>query len=134
MSEPFDVEQALKDGGDLELLRIWDLPAERRIQEGLLAASRETGSADDVAAAEDAWAELPEVTALQSLRANAKLVSVLTAQRWYVMQFAREEGASWSEIGAALGISKQAAHHFYRRKIEWQQHYADNLARSGGTH
>jgi hypothetical protein len=33
------------------------------------------------------------------------------------MQAAREAGASWSEIGAALGMSKQGAQDWYRRKI-----------------
>ena len=40
------------------------------------------------------------------------------------MQAAREAGAEWSEIGAALGVSKQAAWEFYTPKIEQQETYA----------
>jgi hypothetical protein len=34
-----------------------------------------------------------------------------------MMWQAREEGASWSEVGQALGMSRQAAHDFYRRRL-----------------
>jgi hypothetical protein len=37
------------------------------------------------------------------------------------MKSAREAGATWAQIGEALGITKQAAHDFYRRKIEEQE-------------
>ncbi|GAB5078417.1 hypothetical protein [Arthrobacter sp. AD-310] len=62
-----------------------------------------------------------EVAALEALRANAKAVELLTAGRWYVIKSAREAGATWTQIGEALGITKQAAHGFYRRKIEEQE-------------
>jgi hypothetical protein len=68
--------------------------------------------------------ESPAVTALQALAANAQLVDLLTGRRWYVMQAAREEGAEWAEIGEALGVSKQAAWEFYKRKIADQEKYA----------
>jgi len=75
---------------------------------------------------ERAVAELPEATALDALEANRELVATLTAQRWYVMQAAREGGASWSEIGAALGMTKQGAQDWYQRRIaEREQVVAD---------
>jgi hypothetical protein len=40
---------------------------------------------------------------------------------------ARESGATWAQIGEALGITKHAAHDFYRRKIEEQEKYLSNL-------
>jgi hypothetical protein len=36
-------------------------------------------------------------------------------------------GATWTQIGEALGITKQAAHDFYRRKIEEQEKYLPDL-------
>lgn len=33
----------------------------------------------------------------------------------------------WAHIGEALGITKQAAHDFYRRKIEEQEMYLPDL-------
>ena len=59
----------------------------------------------------------PEPTALHGLEANRKLVELLELRRWYVIQDAREAGASWTEIGAALGVTKQGAHDWYRRAI-----------------
>jgi hypothetical protein len=61
------------------------------------------------------------------LRANAKAVELLTARRWYVIKSAREAGATWAQIGEALGITEQAAHDFYRRKIEEQEKYLPDL-------
>jgi len=72
----------------------------------------------------NAAARAPAVSALEALAANARLVDLLTARRWYVMQAAREDGAEWAEVGAALGVSKQAAWEFYKRKIEAQETHA----------
>ncbi|MFJ4226922.1 helix-turn-helix domain-containing protein [Paenarthrobacter nicotinovorans] len=65
-----------------------------------------------------------EVSALEALRVNARAVDRLTARRWYVMKAAREAGATWSQIGQALGVTRQAAYDFYRRKTEEQEKYA----------
>jgi hypothetical protein len=54
---------------------------------------------------------------LDALRANANLVTSLTDQRWLVMHRARQAGASWEQIGTALGISRQSAWEFLRRKL-----------------
>jgi len=72
----------------------------------------------------DAAARAPAVSALEALAANARLVDLLTSRRWYVMQAARDDGAEWAEVGAALGVSKQAAWEFYKRKIEEQETHA----------
>jgi len=39
------------------------------------------------------------------------------------MREAREAGATWTEIGEALGMPKQGAHDWFRRKIENQEMY-----------
>lgn len=80
----------------------------------------------DPAVAEGALAELPEVSPIEALDANRRLVDLLIGSRWWVMQAAREAGASWSQIGAALGMSKQGAQDWYRRKIaERETHVPD---------
>jgi hypothetical protein len=71
--------------------------------------------------------ELPEVSALEALDANRRLIEDLTGRRWYVMRAARGEGASWAEIGAALGMSKQGAHDWYRRTIAQRAEPATGL-------
>jgi HPt (histidine-containing phosphotransfer) domain-containing protein len=92
-----------------------------------LARSPATGSDQAREAAAHFLAEISEVAALEALRANAKAVELLTGQRWYVMKSAREAGATWAQIGEALGITKQAAHDFYSRKIEEQEKYLSDL-------
>jgi hypothetical protein len=39
------------------------------------------------------------------------------------MQAAREAGKTWDEIGSALGMSRQGAQDWYRRKIANQERY-----------
>jgi hypothetical protein len=36
-------------------------------------------------------------------------------------------GATWAQIGEALGITQRAAHDFYRRKIEEQEKHLPDL-------
>jgi hypothetical protein len=43
------------------------------------------------------------------------------------MNEAREAGASWPEIGEALGMTKQAAYDWYRRKIGNRERYVPDL-------
>jgi hypothetical protein len=66
-------------------------------------------------------AESAEVTPLQALAAGHRLVQLLTGGRWHLMQDAREAGASWTEVGAALEMSKQGAADWYARKIGDQE-------------
>ena len=75
----------------------------------------------DREAASVALARMPEVTALEALEANRRLVTLLTGRRWYVMRDAREAGASWSEVATAVGMSRQGAYDWYRRKIREQE-------------
>ncbi|MEU4345446.1 hypothetical protein AB0H00_30045 [Nocardia sp. NPDC023852] len=68
-------------------------------------------------------ATLADVTPAQALAANQRLVKLLTGSRWMVMRDAREAGDSWTAIGDALGMSKQGAVDWYRRKIADQEKY-----------
>ncbi len=113
--EADSVERALSSGDVHELLTVWeDFNRGQTWREASATGSDQAGAAQFLA-------EVREVAALEALRANAKAVELLTAKRWYVMRSAREAGATWSQIGEALGISKQAAQDFYRRKIEEQE-------------
>jgi hypothetical protein len=71
----------------------------------------------DVAVAAQALIGLPEVSVLEALDANRRLVELLVQGRRDVVAAARQDGASWAEIGAALGISKQRAYTRYRHTI-----------------
>lgn len=108
-------------GEEKDLWRVWDAHASRATWLQVI----ERGG--DQAVAQRALAQLPEVSAVEALEANRQLVELLTNRRWYVMREAREAGASWSEIGVALGMSKQGAQDWYRRKIELQEQHVGDL-------
>ena len=117
------MEQALNSGDVHELLKVWE---DFNRGEASLGNSS-TGSDRAREAAAHFLSEVSEVAALEALRANARAVELLTARRWYVMKSAREGGATWEQIGEALGITKQAAHDFYQRKIEEQEKDSPDL-------
>ena len=81
------------------------------------AALEDTQTEEERQAVQQKLGQLPDVTALEALRANAQLVDLLVGRRWYVMQAAREEEATWDEIGSALGMTRQGAHDLYQRRI-----------------
>ena len=104
-----------------KLLATWEVQSQRALWRRVLAKSEAQGRTHGVAVAQAAMAELPSVSPLEALRANAELVQLLIARRWAVIQEAREQGASWTEVGDALGVSRQAAWEFYQRAIEGQE-------------
>lgn len=50
---------------------------------------------------------------LEALRANVQLIAIAMDARTEAVADARLDGSSWAEIGAALGVSKAAAHKRY---------------------
>ena len=57
-----------------------------------------------------------ELTVGAALTASAALRDAADRKLFVLVGFAREAGASWSAIGAALGVTTQAAHQRYGRK------------------
>jgi hypothetical protein len=104
-----------------EASAIWRLWLARRRWEQARSTAEASGDQAAIRDATQALAALPAVDVLDALRANAHLVSVLAAQRWIAMKAAREQGASLEQIGQALGISRQSAWEFLRRKIAAHQ-------------
>jgi hypothetical protein len=98
------------------LLAVWVDGSSRQAWWLAKARAEAAGDAAAARAADRALARLPEVTPLDALRANAELVNRLTAERWVAMRAAREQGASWEQIGQALGVSRQSAWEFVQRK------------------
>lgn len=56
----------------------------------------------------------PTAPVIEALRAVTKLASIVERWRTRLARLARRRGAKWSEIGRALGVSRQAAHERYR--------------------
>ncbi|MBV9011218.1 MAG: hypothetical protein JO272_04075 [Pseudonocardiales bacterium] len=116
-----DINQILTTGDEQELHQVWSLQSQRSTWQTVI---NKSGAQDtDHQIAIQALDDLPEVTALQALEANRRLVDLLMGRRWIVIQKAREEGASWNTIGKALSMSCQAARDWYRRKITEQEKY-----------
>lgn len=57
----------------------------------------------------------PRELALDTVATLAALNEVVTSHTTELVAIARAAGATWNEIGDALGISKQAAHERYRK-------------------
>jgi hypothetical protein len=122
-NDELDVDAVVQGraGDERELLAVWNLVHERGTWAGILRKD------PDNAVARGALDQLPEAGPLEALAANARLVDLLTGRRWYVMRDAREAGTTWSEIGQALGMTRQGAQDYYRRAITKQEQYVGGL-------
>ena len=58
---------------------------------------------------------------LQALAANREVVDQLVGWRFGAMREAREQGHSWAEIGAALGVDAVQARQAYLERVQQQQ-------------
>jgi hypothetical protein len=58
---------------------------------------------------------------LTALRANRKVVELMTGWQWQAIRAAREQGYSWSVIGQALGLEARQARSTYLAAVERQE-------------
>ncbi|WP_331756351.1 hypothetical protein OHA04_45540 (plasmid) [Streptomyces sp. NBC_01590] len=58
------------------------------------------------------------VTALEALTATRLLAESMAASRGWITGEARREGASWTEVGHALGTTRQSAWEFFKKHAE----------------
>lgn len=61
--------------------------------------------------------EEPSDDPLSSLRRVAKLRTELEREEYFEVMRARTAGVSWAGIAAALGVSKQAVHRRFKRRL-----------------
>lgn len=116
-----DIDRLIRDATDeLQLMAVWDTYHWRRMLHRMVTRRPDSTFRGELD-------QLAPVTAVQALAANRRLVELLTARRWYVMRDAREGGASWADIGDALGVSRQSAHEWYQRQIELQEKHVGDF-------
>ncbi|WP_063127616.1 hypothetical protein [Nocardia fusca] len=123
-----DIAAVLRHGDERPLYAAWNTYGHLRLlRETLAQLDAGTLNLDDPDASRAALQrDIDSVAALtpaQALEANRRLVEFLTGRRWSVMQEAREAGDSWTVIGDALGVTKQGALDWYKRKIADQEKY-----------
>jgi hypothetical protein len=90
--------------------------------EAMRTARRRTGERGESLAVFDRhpeWTKGPGP--LQALAANREMVEQLVGWRWGAMRAAREQGHSWAEIGAALGVDAEQARQAYLERVEQQR-------------
>ncbi|MFB7619275.1 hypothetical protein [Kitasatospora sp. NPDC056181] len=126
-TSPADAVRAVA-GDEKALLALWHREHTRSLWQDTLDKADTTDDPENTRRiAAGAIAEVADSTPLHALAANAELVTLLTGRRWFVMRDAREQGSSWDEIGAALGISGDDARAYYERKIELQELHVGDL-------
>ena len=108
-----------------DFLARWDAWGDRGLWRKVLADPDAKPEAKTLAARK--LAELESASGLDALAANAELVKLLKGWQWLAIKSAREDGATWEQIGEVLGISKQGALNAYTRAIEHQEKYVPDL-------
>ncbi len=82
-----------------------------------------------------ALGDLEELTSspdpLEALRANRKVVELMTGWQWQAMRAARDQGYGWDEIGQALGLEPEQARGAYLAAIERQELVAPAMSDLG---
>ncbi|QRP49058.1 hypothetical protein [Amycolatopsis sp. FDAARGOS 1241] len=117
-----DVDKVVRSGDERERMALRSTYFHRRLVRQML-------ERDDANQAlwEPELAASAEVTPLQALEASHRLVEMIAGGRWHVMRDAREAGDSWSKIGDALGMTKQGAQDWYKRKIDDQERFVPDF-------
>jgi len=108
-----------------DLLARWSAWGDRELWRKTLATP--DAKPEHKALAERKLAELESATGLDALAANVELVKLLKGWQWLAIKSAREDGATWEQIGEVLGTSKQGALNAYTRAIEHQEKYVPDL-------
>lgn len=115
------VAEALKIGSERDLWTVLEIVKDREMWQWTRTVAESKGHDGTVRMADEELDKLPEITGLQALDAINQLAQRLTEGRWRYIRDAREQGATWEEIGATLGVTRQAAHEWYRTRIGKQE-------------
>jgi hypothetical protein len=101
-----------------KLLMTWEVYEQRALWERELARAEAEGNSQHADVARVAMEQLREVDPVEALRANGDLVHLMVGRRWPVILDARERGASWTDIGEAMGMTAAQAWEGFRQVID----------------
>jgi len=124
VAQPHEGEQqdpALVELTQQELLDRVDRAQARVAWAGILA---QATTDEQAQVARRVLTEQATVGALDGLTAGARLVEEVTAGRWVLMRQAREDGASWDQVGAAIGLPEDQARAWYAGKVDAHERHA----------
>lgn len=109
-----------------DLLNTWQEWSYRNLLHSSLDRATADGNAESQAVLLRALDRAPTVQPLDALVANHELSSLLRGWQWHAVRAAREAGATWPQIAAALHTTPEQARADYLRKIEdAEQHVPD---------
>ena len=109
-----------------DLLTTWENWSAREVNRRALANARTERERE---AMRDALGRSDEVAPLEVLRDMTELVTLLAGWRWQAVQSAREQGATWTEIGAATGVKAEQAEIDHADAIARQASYGPGSSR-----
>ncbi len=107
-----------------DLLATWGRWSSHNVWTAVLRSYEATGNKDNARVARDVLSTHDTPSPLEALAATAELIQRLEGTRWQAIQAAREAGASWAEIGEAIGTTGQRAGQIYRAAIEAQEEHS----------
>lgn len=119
-----DVRTALDSADEKQLRAVIDAHGDRTMWARVARIATVPQSA---AVAEAALTDVPAVTALEALAATTRLLTLMTGRRWITILHAREDGATWTEVGEAMGTDAETARSWYADKIAAQRRHLPDL-------
>lgn len=100
------------------LLRVWQTWSYRDLLTRAIASAEAGGDAERVECLVRGLAEEPDAGPLEALAANHELSRLLTGWQWHAVRAARESGATWTQVGQALGTTADHARARFVQDVE----------------
>jgi hypothetical protein len=107
-----------------ELLTTWQQWSERDLIIRAVPEYQAAGDSKTAAVLTGVLADLPVISPVQALAANAELTGLLSGWQWHATRAAREQGAGWEQIAQALGTTARQARADYLTRVERAERHA----------
>lgn len=108
-----------------ELLTTWETWSARDTLTRAISRAKTTGTS--TVGMRHELDQTPAVDPIEALAAAHELVTLLSGWQWQTMCSARENGATWDEIGHAVGTTGEDARANYAAAVERQELHGSGL-------